>query len=492
MKIIHTAGAMLCLGIPAAGFAAQKPKQEAPRPNIVILIADDVSMNDFSCYGHPVIKTPNIDALARDGIRFTNTFLTASSSSPSRSSIITGRYPHNTGAAELHSPMGNEQFTVAELLRKSGYYCGQAGKWHFGAGEIGGPALRGFDRTGGSVQDGGGESGSKRWVEWLEQRDRKKPFFMWFASHDAHRGWDNDQSLPRYAPEGVYMPRFYVNDAQTREDIACYYYEVSRFDYNVGLVVAELGKEGVLENTLIIVMADNGRPFPRSKTRLITEGIKTPFVIHYPRLIQKPGSVCNSLVSTIDIAPTLAAAAGIEPAKTFQGRSFLGLLSDPSKKFRTWVFAEHNWHDFEAYERMICNEKYLLIENKRPNLNAEGAIDVMGGGTGLSLLAGNRAGTLDSFQADIFVTPRPEIELYEWQKDRDQLDNLASKLPAERKIMLDKMHLWQQETCDNVPENLTHDWYSRETLKKLPDYSIRREMPGAALAANMTTNPGPF
>src|SRR5450830_1457197 len=79
------------------------------KPNVVILIADDISMNDFGCYGHPTIKTPNIDALAKDGIRFTNVFLTTSSSSPSRSSIITGRYPHNTGACELHSPIGEEQ-----------------------------------------------------------------------------------------------------------------------------------------------------------------------------------------------------------------------------------------------------------------------------------------------------------------------------------------------------------------------------------------------
>jgi N-sulfoglucosamine sulfohydrolase len=142
------------------------------RPNIIIFIADDISYNDFGCYGHPVIKTPNIDRLAANGLRFTNAFLTTSSCSPSRNSIITGRYPHNTGAPELHSNLGDNHIPFARLLNNSGYYTAQAGKWHFTSSQNKeGDAMSGaFDRTGGHAGDGGGPSGTERWVEYVRER----------------------------------------------------------------------------------------------------------------------------------------------------------------------------------------------------------------------------------------------------------------------------------------------------------------------------------
>jgi N-sulfoglucosamine sulfohydrolase len=102
------------------------------RPSIVVIIADDVSYNDFGCYGNKAAKTPNIDALAANGIKFTNAFLTASSCSPSRCSIMSGRYPHNTGAPELHMPLPMHVPTIAGQLKKTGYYVASSGKWHLG------------------------------------------------------------------------------------------------------------------------------------------------------------------------------------------------------------------------------------------------------------------------------------------------------------------------------------------------------------------------
>lgn len=464
------------------------------QPNIIIFIADDISMSDLGCYGHPVIKTPHIDALAKDGVRFTNTFLTASSSSPSRASIITGRYPHNTGACELHSPIGEEQTSVAEILRNHGYYTAQAGKWHFGSSpsKPEGPLLRAFDRTGGHSKDGGGDSGSEMWVPYLKERPKDKPFFMWFAAHDAHRGWDKDQSMTRYTPETVKLPRFFVDDLPTREDFASYYYEVSRFDHFVGEVVKELKAQNEFDNTLIVVMADNGRPFPRAKTRLIPDGIKTPFVIRFPPATQKKGVICNSLISVIDLAPTITEVVGIPESPTFQGRSFLSLLSHPNKHFRNYVFAEHNWHDFEAYERMVCDGKYILIENKRPWLTAEGAIDVMGGKAGKSLKNAYRKGVLNELQADVFVIPRESIELYEYNKDIFQISNLASKKKKHVTRLLNVLRQWQNETADTYPEMLTPDWYSREDLKRNDKFGIRGEMPGSSKKANLVNCGGPF
>ena len=106
--------------------------QAAARPNLVLIIADDMSWDDCGAYGHPTIRTPNIDRLASEGMAFENAFLTISSCSPSRCSIVTGRYPHNTDAEELHWPLPAGQVTFPEKLRQAGYWCGAAGKWHLG------------------------------------------------------------------------------------------------------------------------------------------------------------------------------------------------------------------------------------------------------------------------------------------------------------------------------------------------------------------------
>lgn len=489
--------ALLCGSLAATCAAAsdnEKTGSAHKRPNILVLIADDISRDDFGCYGHPVIRTPNIDALAADGIRFTHAFLTTSSSSPSRASILTGRYPHNTGACELHTPIGEEQITVARVLRDAGYYTAQAGKWHFGdsPSKPAGPVLRDFDRTGGSRLDGGGASGAERWVEYLRERPRDKPFFMWFAAHDAHRGWDDDRSLARYEPQKVALPRFFVDDSPSREDFACYYYEVSRFDHFVGQVVDELRRQGIYDQTLIVVMADNGRPFARAKTRLIPDGIRTPFIVRCPASMRGKPGVCKSLVSVIDLAPTLADAAGAAAPPTFQGRSFKSLLCRPSRKFRNYSFAEHNWHNFEACERMVCTDRYLLIENFRPEFNAAGATDIMNSGSGRSLLKAYAAGGLDPLQADIFAVPRPAVELYDYRTDPELLHDLAAERPDVAGKLREVLRRWRDDTGDTVPERLTPDWNSRTTFEKLPAFGRRGEMPGQSADAIHITDPGPF
>ena len=221
----------------------------ANKANVVFFIADDVSQEDFGCYGHPVIQTPNVDALAKKGMRFENAYLTTSSCSPSRCSIITGRYPHNTGAPELHVRLPQEQVRFPELLREAGYYTVLSGKNHmFGNKD------RSFDR----ITGGGGPGKEKDWVEHVRERPKDKPFFFWFASTDAHRAWSITEEAPRYDPKEVIIPPYLVDTPITREDLTGYYHEVSRFDYYVGLVTDELKKQGVLDNTMIVVAADNG------------------------------------------------------------------------------------------------------------------------------------------------------------------------------------------------------------------------------------------
>ena len=191
-----------CTGLLLAVFA----RAADTRPNVILFLADDISWNDLGCTGNPAARTPNIDRLAAHGRRFDAAFLTASSCSPSRSSIITGRYPHNNGrAAELHQPIAAHLPWFPRLLREAGYFTALSGKHHMtsdrlAAGEAPQPAA--FEL----VDDGrtpGNSGGHGNWVKILRERPRDKPFFLWYAPYDAHRDWDGDAEWEpsRYGPK---------------------------------------------------------------------------------------------------------------------------------------------------------------------------------------------------------------------------------------------------------------------------------------------------
>ena len=203
-------------------------------PNFIIFIADDVSWDDLGCYGNIDVKTPNIDNLAKTGIIFKNTYLTISSCSPSRNSILTGRYPHNTGAAELHTEPPLEMISIPEILKTKGYYSLLAGKFHMGE-----YARKGFDE----IHDNrkiNGDGGEKYWTKAIKKRPKNKPFFMWFSSYDAHRVWGENQFSGTHDPNTIKVPKYLVDNELTRVDLSKYYDEISRFDFYIGEVVLSL------------------------------------------------------------------------------------------------------------------------------------------------------------------------------------------------------------------------------------------------------------
>jgi N-sulfoglucosamine sulfohydrolase len=458
------------------------------KPNVIIIIADDISWDDFGCYGNNQVKTPNIDRIAENGIRFNNVYLTASSSSPSRNSIMTGRYPHNTGAAELHTEPPVTMLSFPEFLRENGYYTAMSGKFHMGD-----YAQRGFDDIITDLELVG-NGGQKMWVSQLQSRNMEKPFFMWFAAYDAHRDWGPNVFSGTHDPDSIVPPVYLANMPGTRKDIAAYYDEVYRFDHYVGEVVDELKRQDVLENTLIIVMSDNGRPFPHSKTRVNDRGMKTPFIAYWPSKIDKR-FVSQGLVSVIDIAPTILSIAGIEIHEQFQGRSFEMLFTRPDAQFRNFVFAEHNWHDYEAHQRMVRDKEFMYILNSRPGLSQAGPADAISSDSFRDLVTLKEQGKLSAIQADIFMIPRAKEEFFDLSFDPDQLVNLAShpgytkELERLRKILLQ----WMEDTGDSIPDELTRDWYLKEPgYKHSPFHNIRGEMPGKIHNAIKINASGPF
>jgi N-sulfoglucosamine sulfohydrolase len=479
----------------------------ADRPNVILVIGDDISWDDFGCYGNPTARTPNIDRLAAQGLRFTNAFLTASSCSPSRSSIVTGRYPHNIGAAsELHRPIAWNVPRFPALLREKGYFTLLSGKNHMSqekppAGQT--PQPEPFE-----VIDGGqgpkNRGGHANWVKHVQERPKERPFFFWFASHDAHRAWEADDEWneaaygPKHDPRKVRVPAFLVDDDATRRDLASYANEVTRLDHYVGRVVAELERQAILNDTLILVLADNGRPFPRAKTRLHDSGMKTALVAHWPGGIAKrPGSVSTALVSSIDLAPTILEIASVPIPESVQGRSLRPVLADPKARGRSFAFSEHNWHDYAAFGRAVRDGEYLFIVNLRPELPWQGPADSVRSPSHASLQSARKAGSLTTAQQDVFLAPRQAGELYRTADDPDQLKNLVGD-PAHAdalRRLREAMTRWIEETADSVPTDYSRDGFDRETGNRLfgnQDTSYYRTPAGSDRNAAQVNRPGPF
>jgi N-sulfoglucosamine sulfohydrolase len=465
---------------------------EETRPNFIFLIPDDISQEDLGCYGHPVIKTPRIDGLAANGMRFDNAYLAISSCSPSRCSIITGRYPHNTGAPELHSKLPDDQIRFPELLRKEGYYTALSGKNHmFGNKD------RAFDK----ITGGGGPGGSSDWVEVVRERPKDKPFFFWFAANDAHRDWDVSEHAPKYHAKDVIVPPYNADTPATREDYTKYYHEVSRFDHFVGLVRDELERQGVLENTMLVVGTDNGRPFPRAKSRLYDSGIKSPWVVHFPKLV-KEGTVTKSFVSSIDLGATCLELAGIQAPERIQGQSFTPILKDPQATVREVVFAEQNWHVYRNHSRLVRWGDFAYIRNNFPNqINICGESDLTYP-AGKELWQAHAEGKTTEKHWQTFANPCPEEELYHVGKDRDQLVNLADKPEYAEQMTLARKALakWTDETGDTIPKNPTPNRHGPPRIvdgKAVPGNkeaggNPHAEFPGAARNATKINRPGPL
>ncbi len=432
------------------------------RPNFVIFVADDMAWEDCGAYGHPTIRTPNIDRLAKQGMRFDRAYLTCSSCSPSRCSMLTGRYPHSTGAGELHLPLPANQTLFTKPLQQAGYWTAAVGKWHLGEAVADQIDYRKPSRP---------ETMGDAWVRALKDRPRDKPFFLWAAHSDPHRGYKKGAVDPPHTVEDVIVPPFLPDTPEVREDLALYYDEVSRFDQHIGVVLEELDAQQVAENTFVLVISDNGRPFPYCKTGVHVPGVRTPFIIRWPQGIHRSGSVCKQVVSTIEIAPTILDLAGLEPLESFQGRSFAKMLSGIGMLGRRYAIAEHNWHDYRAFERAVHNSRFCYLRNWLPDTPATPPADAVNSPTYKVMKELHAAEKLSLAQQLCFDVPRPTEFLYDVGSDPDCTKNLAADPSYESTLVefRDVLEQWQLATDDEFPgeDALTPDGFDRNTGKKL-------------------------
>ncbi|MDO8544674.1 MAG: sulfatase [Opitutaceae bacterium] len=480
----------MSLAAAAVTFAAAP----TPQPNMVLIIADDLAWDDVGAFGHPTIKTPHIDRLAREGMLFERAFVTASSCSPSRSSLITGRYPHGTDAEQLHWPLPAEQVTFVEHLRAAGYWTAVAGKWHLG------PAVRdrfdeireadpaGYMLAAGAkagatkmsmAQSGDIQSGCADWVPLLRARPRERPFFVWLAALDPHRDYEENIAPQPTKPAEVVVPRHLPDTPGVRRELALYHDEVERLDRFVGAVLAELAAQGVADNTLVVFLSDNGRPFPRDKTTVFEGGIRTPLIVRWPGHA-RAGTRCAQLVSTVDFAPGFLAAAGLKPPASIQGVSFLPLLAEPGRPVRSEIFAEQNWHDYEQRTRAVRTVDFKLVVHDYPDLPLTPGADVVRGIEYREMQRLRELGQLTPEQQQCFLAPRASRELYDLRSDPVEFHNVAGD-PAYAGVLADlaaRLEAWKKATNDVAPTRRTADEFDRTTGNPLPN----RKRPRASKA----------
>jgi uncharacterized sulfatase len=336
------------LGVAAALALAcarqEAPPPAAPPPNLVLLIADDLGYLDHGFMGAPVVETPHLDALAREGTVFSHGYATSSICRPALRSLLTGLHPHQwdqrvralqAQRSDLRGDLVMNEFaTLPRWLAARGYASFQAGKLWEGSYRVAGFG-DGFDRPGaGDARHGGagrrlGRTLSLDAVAAFLDAGRGRPFFLWFAPMLPHTPHDAGPGLEaRYQGRGL-------SSSAVR-----YYANVTRFDALVGELLRLLAQRGLRERTLVVYLADNGwdqppelevragaRDGPRGKGTLYEIGWRTPIVLSWPGVVPA-GAVSDALVSTVDLVPTLLDYAGAPLPAELPGRSLRGLIQE--------------------------------------------------------------------------------------------------------------------------------------------------------------------
>ena len=431
------------------------------KPNIIFIMSDDHAAHAMSCYGSRINQTPNLDRIAREGMRFDNCFCTNSICGPSRATILTGTYNHVNGMTTLASRLDNRQLNFAKLLQHSGYQTAMIGKWHLGQGPEHWPT--GFDYW--NILQGQGPYFDPEMVcdgekiryhgyttdiitdlclDWLQQRDSDRPFCLLYHHKAPHRHWEpddkhaqmyddvdipepetfdddysnraaaaaeakmridrdlNDQDLKQPVPKGLTPAeeKSWKYQRYIKDYLRC----VASIDDNVGRLLDYLDKQGLTENSIVIYTSDQGFFLGDhnwyDKRFMYEESLRMPFIIRYPREIAA-NSVSQEMILNVDFAPTFLDYAGIDRPEPMQGTSFRPLLNDSVPEgWQTSMYYRYWMHlaHHNVYAHYgIRTLRYKLIFYYADALNQPGAVD-------------------DSRQ--------PEWELFDLKKDPSELNNL--------------------------------------------------------------------
>lgn len=445
MKRITLAMAML------AAFAMPAHAQPADRssPNIVVIVADDHGADAIGAYGNRVVKTPAIDALARDGVRFDRAYATASSCSPSRATILTGKQTHTNGMYGLQQPVHHfaafdDVDSLPLALSRMGYRTARIGKYH-----VAPESVFHFDIDLGAGKKAQRGQLGRSPVEMADLTtgfiNQKSPFFLYFATNDPHRSAphggvnrfgnrdDGYAGAPPvvFSPKDVVVPPFLPDTPETRAELSQYYQSVARVDAGVARLIALLKAAGKYDDTVIVYLSDNGVAFPGAKTTLFEPGIRLPLIVKGPKGA-RAGEAERDLISWVDLMPTLLDYAGdagaAKPAAgDYEGRSFKGLIQGEAYVPRSAVFASQTFHEIQMYYpmRVIRTDRFKLIWNLAYPLGVRQSVDLKNSATWIAAMRHPKAPF--GRRPLSALLKRPEFELYDLKSDPNETRNLAEQ-----------------------------------------------------------------
>ncbi|WP_298369639.1 sulfatase [uncultured Lutibacter sp.] len=443
---------LLLLSVIALNTSCQSKKVEK-KPNILFCIADDVSFIHTSINGTAELSTPNFDRVANSGVLFNNAYCNVSSCAPSRASILTGKniWELEEGGL-LFGGLKKEYPTFSTALKNIGYATGYSGKGYMPASHKepyqAQPLAPEYNKIRNKVpQFMSNKDYAGNFDEFLSKKDKGAPFFFWYGSHEAHRKYNPGIGVKSGKDiSKIKVPGFLPDNDLVRSDMADYFYEIEWFDTHLGRMIKTLEEAGELENTIIIVTADNGMPFPRAKSTCYDYGTHMPLAICWGNKI-KGGAKVDDFVNFTDFAPTLLEAVGLEIPKGTTGKSFLDVLfsgkSGQVDAKRDRVFTALERHAYCRPEglgypiRTIRKGDWLYIINFEPERYPAGNADFdsvhqgfygeIDAGATRTYLIENKDNDSVKYYADLSLKRRPEVELFNVKEDPYNLHNLASE-----------------------------------------------------------------
>jgi N-sulfoglucosamine sulfohydrolase len=424
---------------------------EIARPNFLIMIADDLCWRDLGFQGHPDVKTPNLDRLASEGMRLERMFNPAATCSPTRNAIYTGLHCVRSGAFPNHTRVYDGTKTVFTHLKELGYRVALQNKSHVGpAKSYPYEAISGADDF---IQ-----------TRQFMARDSKQPWMLSFCSNDPHSPWSRRVGEP-LDPSRITVPPYMHDNLTTRQQLAKYFDEITKFDEQVGNLLKLVDESGQRDNTVVVFLSEQGCSLPYGgKWSLYDTGIRASTIVRWPGKIA-PGSKSERLLQYTDIAPTFIEIAGGDPTKidtgcpdadgnrSFDGKSFLSILQGEDRAIHEHVFAQHTTVGVNGYEqpypsRMVRDTRYKLIRNLAPeNVFTIGGI--------------HKGEPLDSWRKDAqsdaklqkrvdWLFRRTGAELYDLQNDPFEMNNLANdpQYSTIRAALQSRLDAWMAQQGD--------------------------------------------
>lgn len=466
-EFVAAAGAGAAMALTETA-AAGKDSTVTKRPNILMMTCHDIGQH-LGCYGLETVRSPNLDGLARRGIRFHNYYGGAPTCSPSRGVMLTGRYPQSNGLMGLtHAPwwwsLNEGERHLAAILRDAGYHTVLAGLQHVTQND---PHTLGYDEVLSRRLKAEETVEAARSV-LANANGARKPVFLKVGFFEVHRRGGSYKHRRPDTTKGVHIPPYLKNTPEIRDDLARFQADIHFLDACIGRILEALEKSGLARRTLVIFTAEHGIAYPGAKWCLREPGLRIPYILHQPGTALEGGKVFRQLMSHVDFLPTLLDLVGVPIPGNVQGTSFARLITGKTDKGpRRYVFGHRQPHARrENVARSVRDERFKLIrcfENDRVVQYPTDAVPI---GVSRHTARPQRKGA------------RPFAELYDLKEDPNEFHDLSGE--ANCADVLEHLNgvllAWMQEVDDPILRGPIATPYYRRAISDLRKYRPRSKV----------------